>query len=235
MISSVPEWFNGQKIAEIRAVAMQGREEPVTLEKNSVIWRVISENKIDLAIANAENSAGGFGITPGIADELLSLGFELFSSALTFDECADLFVIVLESEDDGADGLQEVFGAEELDVQRIRRKRHVGGQILKTGIDQGEGMLSADDFGFAGVQEGAHGEELPFEALVPGDFARDRPTLRRQQLSQAFDELQPVAEQRAPGSCFGAALAEQPPGDRLGDSENFFEFAAADPADGQLL
>src|ERR1700761_299142 len=41
--------------------------------------RIISENKIDLAIANAENSAGGFGITPSIADELLSLGLDVLT------------------------------------------------------------------------------------------------------------------------------------------------------------
>ncbi|HEY1947202.1 MAG TPA: TIGR00282 family metallophosphoesterase [Bryobacteraceae bacterium] len=40
---------------------------------------IISENKIDLAIANAENSAGGFGITPSIADELLSLGLDVLT------------------------------------------------------------------------------------------------------------------------------------------------------------
>jgi hypothetical protein len=32
--------------------------------------RLITEYKIDLAIANAENSAGGFGITPLIAEDL---------------------------------------------------------------------------------------------------------------------------------------------------------------------
>lgn len=35
---------------------------------------------IDLAIANAENSAGGFGITPDIADELFSLGLDVLTS-----------------------------------------------------------------------------------------------------------------------------------------------------------
>jgi metallophosphoesterase (TIGR00282 family) len=40
---------------------------------------IISDNKIDLAIANAENSAGGFGITPSIADELLSLGLDVLT------------------------------------------------------------------------------------------------------------------------------------------------------------
>jgi metallophosphoesterase (TIGR00282 family) len=41
--------------------------------------QLITENKIDLAIANAENSAGGFGITPFIAEELLSLGLDVLT------------------------------------------------------------------------------------------------------------------------------------------------------------
>jgi 2',3'-cyclic-nucleotide 2'-phosphodiesterase len=34
---------------------------------------------IDLAIANAENSAGGFGVTPAVAQELLSMGFDVLT------------------------------------------------------------------------------------------------------------------------------------------------------------
>jgi 2',3'-cyclic-nucleotide 2'-phosphodiesterase len=41
--------------------------------------RLVSEFKIDLAIANAENSAGGFGITPLIAEELLALGLDVLT------------------------------------------------------------------------------------------------------------------------------------------------------------
>ncbi|MBV9769902.1 MAG: TIGR00282 family metallophosphoesterase [Bryobacterales bacterium] len=41
---------------------------------------IISAEKIQLAVANAENSAGGFGITPVIADELLSLGLDVLTS-----------------------------------------------------------------------------------------------------------------------------------------------------------
>ncbi len=41
--------------------------------------RIIGEHKISLAIANAENSAGGFGITPLIAEELLSLGLDVLT------------------------------------------------------------------------------------------------------------------------------------------------------------
>jgi metallophosphoesterase (TIGR00282 family) len=40
---------------------------------------LITAHKIDLAIANAENSAGGFGITPLIAEELLSLGLDVLT------------------------------------------------------------------------------------------------------------------------------------------------------------
>jgi 2',3'-cyclic-nucleotide 2'-phosphodiesterase len=40
---------------------------------------LVSKYKIDLAIANAENSAGGFGITPLIAEELLSLGLDVLT------------------------------------------------------------------------------------------------------------------------------------------------------------
>ena len=37
-------------------------------------------NRIDLAIANAENAAGGFGITPSIADELFAMGLDVLTS-----------------------------------------------------------------------------------------------------------------------------------------------------------
>jgi len=37
-------------------------------------------NRIDLAIANAENAAGGFGLTPAIAEELLALGLDVLTS-----------------------------------------------------------------------------------------------------------------------------------------------------------
>jgi metallophosphoesterase (TIGR00282 family) len=41
--------------------------------------RLITEYKIDLPIANAENAAGGFGITPLIAEELLALGLDVLT------------------------------------------------------------------------------------------------------------------------------------------------------------
>ena len=43
------------------------------------VQRLITEHKIDLAIANAENSAGGFGITPQITEDLLSLGIDVLT------------------------------------------------------------------------------------------------------------------------------------------------------------
>lgn len=44
------------------------------------LQEIISTEKIQLAVANAENSAGGFGITPLIAQELFSVGLDLLTS-----------------------------------------------------------------------------------------------------------------------------------------------------------
>jgi metallophosphoesterase (TIGR00282 family) len=44
------------------------------------IQDIIATNQIDLAIANAENSAGGFGVTPSIADELFALGIDVLTT-----------------------------------------------------------------------------------------------------------------------------------------------------------
>jgi metallophosphoesterase (TIGR00282 family) len=41
---------------------------------------IIKAQGIDLAIANAENSAGGFGITPSIAEDLFALGLDVLTS-----------------------------------------------------------------------------------------------------------------------------------------------------------
>lgn len=42
--------------------------------------KIVSYEKIDLGIANGENSAGGFGITPQIADDLFGLGINVLTS-----------------------------------------------------------------------------------------------------------------------------------------------------------
>ena len=41
--------------------------------------RLIEEQRVDVAIANCENAAAGFGITPRLADELLAAGVEVLS------------------------------------------------------------------------------------------------------------------------------------------------------------
>ncbi len=41
---------------------------------------IMETNQIQLAIANAENAAGGFGITPSVAEELLALGLDVLTS-----------------------------------------------------------------------------------------------------------------------------------------------------------
>jgi 2',3'-cyclic-nucleotide 2'-phosphodiesterase len=44
------------------------------------LQEIISEEKIQLAIANAENAAAGFGITPQLAEELFSMGLDVLTS-----------------------------------------------------------------------------------------------------------------------------------------------------------
>jgi metallophosphoesterase (TIGR00282 family) len=41
---------------------------------------IVAEHAPDLILANGENAAGGFGITPGLVEELLDLGIELLTS-----------------------------------------------------------------------------------------------------------------------------------------------------------
>jgi 2',3'-cyclic-nucleotide 2'-phosphodiesterase len=41
---------------------------------------IVATNRIDIAIANAENAAGGFGITPAIAEELFSMGLDVLTT-----------------------------------------------------------------------------------------------------------------------------------------------------------
>jgi metallophosphoesterase (TIGR00282 family) len=41
---------------------------------------IVESNRIDLTIANAENAAGGFGLTPSIAEELFGLGLDVLTS-----------------------------------------------------------------------------------------------------------------------------------------------------------
>jgi metallophosphoesterase (TIGR00282 family) len=41
---------------------------------------IVKSQGIDVSIANAENSAGGFGITPAIAEDLFNLGFDVLTS-----------------------------------------------------------------------------------------------------------------------------------------------------------
>jgi metallophosphoesterase (TIGR00282 family) len=44
------------------------------------LQRLVTSENVDLVIANGENSAGGFGITPSIAQELFALGIEVITT-----------------------------------------------------------------------------------------------------------------------------------------------------------
>src|SRR5277367_6907559 len=55
------------------------------------LQQIIAGEKIQLAIANAENSAGGFGITPQISEDLLSLGLDVLTSGNHIWDKKDIF------------------------------------------------------------------------------------------------------------------------------------------------
>lgn len=44
------------------------------------VQRLVSEHNVDLVIANAENSAGGFGVTPQIVEELFELEIDVLTT-----------------------------------------------------------------------------------------------------------------------------------------------------------
>jgi hypothetical protein len=41
---------------------------------------IVSQEKIDLVVANGENAAGGYGITPSIAEELFTMGIDVLTT-----------------------------------------------------------------------------------------------------------------------------------------------------------
>ena len=45
---------------------------------------LVKEHQADLIIANGENSAAGFGITPQLAEELFDLGIDVITRAIMF-------------------------------------------------------------------------------------------------------------------------------------------------------
>ena len=47
---------------------------------HSELRRLVEENDAELVIANGENAAAGFGITPALADDLLSLGIHVITT-----------------------------------------------------------------------------------------------------------------------------------------------------------
>lgn len=47
---------------------------------HSLLGRLREENSVDLCIGNAENAAGGFGLTPDVAEDLFALGIDILTS-----------------------------------------------------------------------------------------------------------------------------------------------------------
>ncbi|MBP7654686.1 YmdB family metallophosphoesterase, partial [Candidatus Dependentiae bacterium] len=69
MTKFIKLWFIGDVFGSA------GRESVFKNYKNSV-----ESQKIDITVLNGENSAGGFGITPKIADDFFKLGVDIITS-----------------------------------------------------------------------------------------------------------------------------------------------------------
>ncbi|MGH7369709.1 MAG: YmdB family metallophosphoesterase, partial [Candidatus Methylomirabilaceae bacterium] len=46
----------------------------------SLLPRLNEEHRVDLVIANGENLAGGFGVTPAVAEDMFALGVDVLTS-----------------------------------------------------------------------------------------------------------------------------------------------------------
>jgi len=44
------------------------------------LGRIVAAEQVDLTIANVENAAGGFGVTPAVAEELFAMGLDVLTS-----------------------------------------------------------------------------------------------------------------------------------------------------------
>ncbi len=55
-----------------------GRPGRISVQQH--LTEVVSQHKIDLIVANAENAAGGFGLTPAIAEELFEQGISVLTT-----------------------------------------------------------------------------------------------------------------------------------------------------------
>ncbi len=53
---------------------------PVDVLSASTLAHLIEQRDVDLVVVNAENAAGGFGVTPGIADELFDQGAHVLTT-----------------------------------------------------------------------------------------------------------------------------------------------------------
>ena len=62
------------------------------------LQQIISEEHIDLTVANGENAAGGFGITPMLAEELFSMGLDVLTSGNHIWDKREIYDYIASSE-----------------------------------------------------------------------------------------------------------------------------------------
>ena len=82
VVASLHQSFN-QTESEITQRLISAARNPYVHMLGHLTGRLLLEReayKVDLAIMNVENAAGGFGVTPQIADELFDLGADVMTT-----------------------------------------------------------------------------------------------------------------------------------------------------------
>ncbi len=146
----------------------------------------------------------------------------------SLDEFVDLFVVVVEGEDEGAEFLQKVFCTRELDPEFAGLEVDAGGEIGEAAAYEIEGGLVAGNLQVFAGGILSDAVEVLLDAAAAGDLGGEA-LLERPQL---LDEILAPADQAAAGAVLGAAALEDAPGGPFADPENLFERPAADPVGG---
>src|SRR6202789_1618131 len=70
---------------------------------------IVRDHKIDLIVANGENSAAGFGITPALAEELFELNIDVITTGNHVWDKREIIDYFTRAEETGADRRRRFF------------------------------------------------------------------------------------------------------------------------------
>lgn len=119
------------------------------------LHHVVKEQNIDLVIINAENAAGGFGVTPAIAEELFDLGANVLTTGNHVWDKREVF-----------EYMQSVSGESHERPRRLIRPANYAPGLPGYGFYQGS-LSNGDDYAVVNLQGRVFmaSNEDPFRAI----------------------------------------------------------------------